>query len=68
MRSGGSYVMQNGKPVAVESPTAPHPEGNAPRDAAGRRLDRREPGRNAGDAPAPITEPAATAKPTKKGD
>ncbi len=41
MRSGGRYeVSKGGKAKRVEPPTKSHPEGDAPRDADGRRLDR----------------------------
>ncbi len=40
---GGRYEMKDGKRVLVEEPTADHPDGNAPRDRHGKRLDRPAP-------------------------
>lgn len=40
-RSGGRFEMQkNGKLKQVETPTKSHPQGDAPRDKDGNRLDR----------------------------
>lgn len=38
--AGGRYEIKDGKRVRVEAPTRDHPDGNAPRDAKGNRLDR----------------------------
>ncbi len=61
-RSGGRYTAaksKGGKPKRIEG-TEPHPEGNAPRDAEGKRLDR---------AGAPAPEPAAAGAVTEsKGE
>ncbi|WP_142850990.1 hypothetical protein [Telmatospirillum sp. J64-1] len=40
MRPGGRYILEAGKLRQAEGPTKLHPEGSAPRDAQGRRLDR----------------------------
>jgi len=37
---GGRYILKDGKLERVEDPTKPHQDGDAPRDAQGRRLDR----------------------------
>ena len=41
MQRGGRYETgKDGKIKLIEPPTKDHPEGNAPRDAGGRRMDR----------------------------
>lgn len=57
-RIGGRYVKdpKTGKPERVEH-TTPHPDGAAPRDARGRRLDRPEPTKTA--PPAKAVPPKA---------
>ena len=51
MRSGGRYETGKGGRIRqTEAPTRDHPDGGAPRDAAGNRMDR----------PAPDTPPGAS--------
>lgn len=59
---GGSYINVNGKLERAQTPTKPHPEGDAPRDAEGRRLDRPV------DTPAPVADAsvATVTPPVKK--
>lgn len=39
--TGGRYLVEGKKkPKLMEAPTKEHPEGNAPRDVDGKRLDR----------------------------
>ena len=57
---GGRYVVINGMLQRVEDPTQPHPQGAAPRDADGRRLDRPV-------LPEPVPHPSASDQNAKKG-
>ncbi|MGB0747183.1 MAG: hypothetical protein ACPGO3_00410 [Magnetospiraceae bacterium] len=60
-RKGGSRIIDNGKVTAETGGTQDHPDGNAPRDEKGNRLDRPAP---ATPAPAkPETPKPAPAKP-----
>ena len=43
MSPGGRFEIKDGKRVRVQEPTRSHPEGDAPRDAKGHRLDRPSP-------------------------
>lgn len=59
---GGRYVLKDGKLERVVDPTEPHPDGDAPRDETGRRLDR-----PAEAAPAEVIEGAPAPGTKKKG-
>lgn len=62
--TGGSYIRERGKVRRVGG-TAPHPEGNRARDAAGRRINRLPPAPapEAAAAPGPIpADPAPRGK------
>ncbi|WP_142851046.1 hypothetical protein [Telmatospirillum sp. J64-1] len=63
MRPGGRYILEAGKLRQIEAPTKLHPEGSAPRDAQGRRLDR------PGEKPQPAAKAkAVAAEKTEKKD
>ncbi|HEY9081341.1 hypothetical protein [Magnetovibrio sp.] len=65
-RTGGRYEQtKGGKIKQVEAPTQDHPDGNAPRDAQGVRVDRApssEPGSNA-QTQSPTQDPVPASAP-----